>query len=86
MRTKPCLTAEDAHKMMAACKAEATKNKWAVTICIVDDAGNALLLERMDGCGGTSADVSLGKEILASVKNGIPMWARVVKEAGIKAD
>ena len=23
MRTKPCLTAEDAHKMMAACKAEA---------------------------------------------------------------
>ncbi|MEW6453499.1 MAG: heme-binding protein [Pseudomonadota bacterium] len=61
MRTKPCLTSEDAHKMMAACKAEATKNKWAVTICIVDDAGNALLLERMDGCGGTSADVSLGK-------------------------
>ena len=61
MRTKPCLTADDAHKMMAACKAEATKNKWAVTICIVDDAGNAMLLERMEGCGGTSAEVSLGK-------------------------
>ena len=61
MRTKPCLTAEDAQKMMAACKAEAAKNKRAVTICIVDDAGNALLLERMDGCGGVSADVALGK-------------------------
>ena len=61
MRTKPCLTAEDAHKMMAACKAEAAKNKWAVTICIVDDAGNALLLERMDGCAGVSAGIAVGK-------------------------
>src|SRR5262245_32977615 len=61
MRNKPCLTAADAQKMMAACKAEAAKNKWAVTIAIVDDTGAALLLERMDGCGGISAEVALGK-------------------------
>jgi glc operon protein GlcG len=61
MRTKPCLTAADAQKMMAACKAEAAKNKWAVTIAIVDDAGYPLLLERMDGCGAISAEVAVGK-------------------------
>ncbi len=61
MRTKPALTAADAQKMMAACKAEAQKNKWNVTIAIVDDSGAALLLERMDGCGAISAEVAVGK-------------------------
>ena len=61
MRTKPCLTADDAHKMMAACKAEAQKNKWAVAIAIVDDSGAALLLERLDGAGAISATVAMGK-------------------------
>ncbi len=61
MRNKPCLTADDAHKMMAACKAEAQKNKWAVAIAIVDDSGAALLLERLDGCGAISSHVAMGK-------------------------
>ena len=61
MRNKPALTAADAQKMMAACKAEAQKNKWNVTIAIVDDGGAALLLERMDGCGALSAEVAMGK-------------------------
>lgn len=30
MRNKPVLTAEDVQKMVAACKAEAAKNKWNV--------------------------------------------------------
>jgi glc operon protein GlcG len=61
MRQKPVLTADDCHKMMAACKAEAQKNKWAVTIAIVDDSGAALLLERLDGAGAISATVAIGK-------------------------
>ena len=61
MRNKPCLTADDCHKMMAACKAEAQKNKWAVTIAIVDDSGAALLVERLDGAGAISALVAMGK-------------------------
>ena len=61
MRNKPCLTADDAHKMMAACKAEAQKNKWAVAIAIVDDSGAAILLERLDGCGAISSHVAMGK-------------------------
>jgi len=61
MRQKPVLTADDCHKMMAACKAEAQKNKWAVTIAIVDDSGAALLLERLDSAGAISATVAMGK-------------------------
>ena len=61
MRQKPALTSSDCHKMMAACKAEAQKNKWAVTIAIVDDSGAALLLERLDGAGAISATVAIGK-------------------------
>ena len=61
MRNKPCLTADDAHKMMAACKAEAQKNKWSVAIAIVDDSGAAILLERLDGCGAISSHVAMGK-------------------------
>ena len=61
MRQKPALTSTDCHKMMAACKAEAQKNKWAVTIAIVDDSGAALLLERLDGAGAISATVAMGK-------------------------
>ena len=61
MRQKPVLTSADCHKMMAACIAEAQKNKWAVTIAIVDDSGAALLLERLDGCGAIASTVAMGK-------------------------
>jgi uncharacterized protein GlcG (DUF336 family) len=61
MRTKPCLTASDVKKMLAACEAEATKNKWAVSISIVDDAGFPLGFMRMDGAPAISVEVSTGK-------------------------
>ena len=34
MRTKPCLTADDAHRMMAACKTEATIARSFTDQCI----------------------------------------------------
>jgi uncharacterized protein GlcG (DUF336 family) len=61
MRTKPCLTSADVKKMLAACEAEAAKNKWAVTIAIVDEGGYLLGLARMDGASAITAEVSLGK-------------------------
>jgi glc operon protein GlcG len=61
MRNKPCLTSADVKKMLAACEAEAVKNKWAVAISIVDDGGYLLGFERMDGAPTISAEVSLGK-------------------------
>ena len=42
MRTKPCLSLTDVKTMIAACEAEAAKNKWAVSISIVDDGGYPL--------------------------------------------
>jgi glc operon protein GlcG len=67
MRNKPCLTSADTHKMMAACKAEAQKNKWNVAIAIVDDSGAALLLERLDGTGAIASHVAMGKAMTSAV-------------------
>jgi uncharacterized protein GlcG (DUF336 family) len=61
MRTKQCLTAEDAAKIAAACQAEAAKNKWNVSIVVVDDGGHLLLAHRHDGAPLESAKVALGK-------------------------
>lgn len=61
MRKKPCLQSSDVHKMAAACRAEAEKNKWSVTVAIVDDAGILLYLDRMDGATATTADVATMK-------------------------
>ena len=61
MRTKHCLSLDDATRVISAAKAEAAKNKWAVTIAIVDDSGAALLLERLDGCGAIASTVAMGK-------------------------
>jgi glc operon protein GlcG len=61
MRTKPCLTSTDVKKMLAACEAEATKNKWGVAIAVVDDAGFLLGFARMDGVQAISAEVAVGK-------------------------
>src|ERR1041384_6904123 len=49
MRNRPTLTSSDAQKMMAACKAEAAKHDFIVSIAIVDDGGYLLQLERADG-------------------------------------
>ncbi|MGE5339452.1 MAG: heme-binding protein, partial [Gemmatimonadota bacterium] len=60
MRTRMCLTLEDVQKIGAAAVAEATRNKWAVTIAIVDDGGHLLWLQRLDGAATVS--VYIGQE------------------------
>jgi uncharacterized protein GlcG (DUF336 family) len=81
MRSKPCLTADDATRMMAACKAEAQKNNWKVTIAIVDDSGAALLLERMEGAGPISAEVAMGKaRTSAATRRPTKFWEDRTKE------
>ncbi|HUZ75716.1 MAG TPA: heme-binding protein [Stellaceae bacterium] len=61
MRTKSVLTSSDAQKMLAACKVEAQKNQWDVSIAIVDDNGNLFHLERMDGAPAMTAEVAAAK-------------------------
>jgi len=81
MRNRPALTFADTQKMMAACKAEAQKNKWNVTIAIVDDSGAALLLERMDGAGPISAEVAMGKaRTSAATRRPTKFWEDRTKE------
>jgi len=61
MRNKPCLTSADVKKMMAACLAEAARNKWSVCVAIVDEGGFLLQFERMDGAAPISTEVACGK-------------------------
>ena len=50
MRQKPVLSHEDVLAIVAATRAEALRNGWAVSIAVVDDGGHPLALERLDGC------------------------------------
>jgi glc operon protein GlcG len=67
MKTKPCLTLEDARLALAASYAEASANGWAVTIAVVDDAGLTLALERMDGCAPISSLIAVDKARTAAL-------------------
>jgi uncharacterized protein GlcG (DUF336 family) len=81
MRNRPALTAADVQKIAAACKAEATKNKWNVSIAIVDDAGFLLYFERMDGAGPLTAEIALGKAETAAIsRRPSKFWEDRIKE------
>jgi glc operon protein GlcG len=67
MRTKHALTSDDVKKMLAACEAEAAKNKWAVAVAIVDDGGVLLGFVRMDGAPAIAAEASIGKARTSAV-------------------
>ena len=56
--TKKALTLEAAKKIAAAAEAEALKNKWTVVIAIVDDGGNLLYLQKMDGTQLASIEIA----------------------------
>ncbi|MCX8516570.1 MAG: heme-binding protein [Rhodoferax sp.] len=61
MKTKLALEAADLKTIAAAAEAEALKNHWAVSICIVDDGGHLLWFQRMDGAAPISAHIAPGK-------------------------
>ena len=48
MKTKAVLTDADVSKILAASKAHANTNNWAVTIAVVDDGGHLLGLQPGD--------------------------------------
>lgn len=59
--TKKTVTLELAKKIAIAAEAEAAKNKWTMAITIVDDGGNLVYFERMDGTQLGSTEVALQK-------------------------
>jgi len=67
MKTKPVLTLRDCEKIQAACRAAALKNKWNVTIAIVDDGGHLLSLSRGDGAAPVTAEIATMKAHGAAV-------------------
>ena len=76
-----CLAAADAEKILAACKVEAAKNKWNVTIAIVDDGGFLVLLERLDGAVGQSALIATCKaQTAAATRTPTKVLEDIVKD------
>ena len=81
MRNKPSLTAADAQKIVAACKVEAEKNKWKVSIAVVDEGGYLIHLERLDGAQGQSATIAtLKAQTSAATRTPTKVLEDVVKE------
>lgn len=61
MRKRYALNLEDAEVMVAAAKAEALREGWAVAIAIVDDAGIPILVARMDEASAISPSIATEK-------------------------
>lgn len=61
LATKKCLTLDLAKRIAAAANAECVKNGWKMFIAIIDDGGNLMYLERMDGAQLGSQQVSVEK-------------------------
>ena len=64
---KKSLTLEGAEKVIAAAKAEAKKNQEGGVIAVVDDGGNLMALERLDGTFAAGANISIGKARTAAL-------------------
>ena len=67
MKTKFVLEAAEVKAIAAAAEAEALKNNWAVSICIVDDGGHMLSFQRLDGAAPVSAHIAPGKAVTAAM-------------------
>jgi glc operon protein GlcG len=84
MKTKPCLTLDDCKKIVAACEAEARRNKWDVVIAILDDGGHLLMLERMDGATPANAEIAVQKGRSAAVsRRSTKMWEDRIKDGRV---
>jgi glc operon protein GlcG len=67
MKNTHALESADIKAIAAAAEAEALKNKWAVTIAIVDGGGHLLHLQRLDGAAPISAHIAPAKAHTAAM-------------------
>ena len=58
---KKSLTLEGAEKVIAAAEVEARKSGGTSVIAVVDDGGNLMALQRLDGTFAAGANISIGK-------------------------
>lgn len=64
---KKSLTIEGARKVIAATVAEAKKNHAAGVVAVVDDGGNLMAVERLDGTFAAGANIAIGKARTAAL-------------------
>jgi glc operon protein GlcG len=67
MLTKHVLSVAETTQIIAAARAEAEKNQWAVTIAVADDGGHLLGLLRLDGCAPVGAYIAVEKARTAAL-------------------
>jgi glc operon protein GlcG len=64
---KKTLSIEGAQKVIAAAVAQAHKNNARAVVAVVDDGGNLMALERVDGTFPAGANISIGKARTAAL-------------------
>src|SRR5690242_13449324 len=64
---KKVLTLDGAKHVIAAAKAQAQKDSSGGVIAVVDDGGNLIALERLDGTFAAGANISIGKARTAAL-------------------
>ena len=67
MQRKAVLESAEVNRMVTAARAEAQKNKWPVTVAVVEDGGHLLALERLDDCAPISAYIATEKARTAAL-------------------
>jgi glc operon protein GlcG len=67
MQRKAVLESAEVNRMVTAARAEAQKNKWPVTVAVVDDGGHLLALERLDDCAPISSYIATEKARTAAL-------------------
>lgn len=84
MRTTSALTHADCKAIAAAAVVEAAKNKWAVSIAILDAGGNVIHMEKMDGANNLSPEIASRKGRTAAM-TGRPsqMWEQRIKDGRV---
>jgi glc operon protein GlcG len=65
--SKPTLTIDGARRVIAAATAEAKRNNAGGVIAVVDDGGNLMAVERLDGTFAAGANISIGKARTAAL-------------------
>ena len=67
LTTKKVLTLDGARQVIAAAKAEAKEKHSGGVIAVVDDGGNLMSLERIDGTFAAGANIAMGKARTAAL-------------------
>ena len=67
MKTKFLLEMSDVNAIITTALAEAQKNNWAVSICVVDDGANLQGFQRMDGAAPISSHIAPAKARTAAL-------------------